>query len=163
MAAMVWGGITRESRSPLVIMVRDINTKRNGFSGISYAQALEEGLLPIWPEEGGVFQQDNAPIHRSHHVKAWLASHNITTVKWPPYSPDINPIENVWHIMKVALHEKYPDLYKLYLSEANVAYLGRCLKEVWEEVLQEKITVMIDSLDHRIRAVIAAKGWYTKY
>jgi transposase len=92
-----------------------------------------------------------------------MRERSIFPIYWPPRSPDINPIEHVWKMIKEALHKRYPELWKLHLSEANLAYLSRCLEEVWNEIPQEKITNLIDSLPHRLRAVIAAKGWYTKY
>ncbi|KAE8740133.1 hypothetical protein FOCC_FOCC014352 [Frankliniella occidentalis] len=45
--------------------------------------------------------QDNAPIHNAAYVRDWLANTQpyITVLRWPPYSPDLNPIENVWAAM----------------------------------------------------------------
>jgi transposase len=144
-------------------MKRDPTATRIGYTSVSYIQALEEGLLPIWPEEGGQFQQDNAPIHTAGRTTSWLENHTISYITWPPHSPDLNPIEHVWKAMKELLHKRYPNLYLLSLSEVNQAYLEACLKEVWSEVPQEAIASLINSLPRRLQAVIAAKGWYTKY
>jgi len=46
-----------------------------------------------------IFQQDNAPIHASKETKTWLDLKKINLLEWPAYSPDLNPIENVWGIM----------------------------------------------------------------
>lgn len=59
---MVWGAIGGEhTRSKLIVMERDELLARNGFTGRSYRDTLQQGLLPIY--EGEVFVQDNAPIH----------------------------------------------------------------------------------------------------
>ena len=42
----------------------DPGATRGGYSTISYIKALEEGLLPFY-EPSFIYQQDNAPIHRS--------------------------------------------------------------------------------------------------
>ena len=42
-----------------------------------------------------VFPHNNAPPHTNQISKIWLQQKNIQTIDWPPYSPDLNPIENV--------------------------------------------------------------------
>lgn len=43
---------------------------------------------------------DGASVHRAHIVKQILAEMRIKILIWPPYSPDLNPIENLWAAMK---------------------------------------------------------------
>jgi transposase len=98
-AQMVWGAIWldergRPRRSPLVIMDRDSDAPHNGYTSQSYIQALRKGLLPNW-RKSQLFMQDNARIHTSATTRAFLEDHHITTIKWPPYSPDLNPIEHL--------------------------------------------------------------------
>ena len=50
--------------------------------------------------EDQFFMDDNCPIHRSREVKQWFHDNGIAEEFWPPYSPDFNPIENVWAQMK---------------------------------------------------------------
>jgi len=60
----------------------------------SYIAALEEGLIPYY--NGEVYQQDNAPIHTGRITAAFLAREGIFILpNWPPYSPDLNPIEHL--------------------------------------------------------------------
>ena len=42
------------------------------------------------------FLQDNAPQHKSVLVRTWLFNNGIQCIDFPPYSPDLNPIENLW-------------------------------------------------------------------
>ena len=59
---MAWGAIYRTGRSPIIIMDRDEQSARNGYTARSYQKALSEGLLPIY-DGMRLFQQDNARIH----------------------------------------------------------------------------------------------------
>lgn len=47
-----------------------------------------------------IFMQDNSPIHKARRSMAWFARQNVELLNWPPFSPDLNPIENVWSIME---------------------------------------------------------------
>ena len=96
---MVWGAIWltpngRVGRSPLIIMERDPDAAKNGYSASSYIETLTRGLLPQYCP-GQIFMQDNAPIHNAKYAKGFLEKHGIRTIEWPPYSPDLNPIEHL--------------------------------------------------------------------
>ena len=98
-AQMVWGSIWldergRPRRSDLVIMERDPNALRGGYSAQSYIETLRKGLLPHW-RRSQLFMQDNARIHTARVVRAFLAEHGITTIDWLPYLPNLNPIEHL--------------------------------------------------------------------
>lgn len=81
-------------RSPLVIMERDSDAPKGGYTSKSYIQALTEGLLPHW-RRSQLFMQDNARIHTSKTTKRFLEQPHITPITWPAYSPDLNPIEHL--------------------------------------------------------------------
>ncbi|CAF1088420.1 unnamed protein product [Rotaria magnacalcarata] len=46
-----------------------------------------------------IFQQNNAPIHRSKVNLTWFKSQRINVLPWPSLSHDLNPIENLWGIL----------------------------------------------------------------
>jgi transposase len=75
-------------------MERDPDAPHGGYTSDSYIKALEEGLLPHY-RGSHLLMQDNGRIHTSCAVRDFLANHNITTLDWLAYSPDLNPIEHL--------------------------------------------------------------------
>ena len=55
---------------------------------------------------GCVFQQDNASIHKVAIIKEFFAFRQSDILEWPPYSPDLNPIEDMWAIIKKRLQKQ---------------------------------------------------------
>lgn len=162
LSIMVWGAIYRQGRSPLVIMERDKTSKGKGYTAKSYQKALAKGLIPIH-DGTRQFQQDNAPIHNFGGTPEWLLENMVQWIDWPPHSPDLNPIEHVWKALKLELLKRFPDLNELKNNELHRAKLIECIEIAWEAIPQSTITSLIDSLPDRLRAVIAARGYYTKY
>ena len=73
-------------------MNKDETSKKQNYSAHSYIEVLEDQLFIIW-SPSLVFMQDNAPIHTAEIIKEWFRNNDILVIKWPPYSPNLNPIE----------------------------------------------------------------------
>ena len=65
-------------------------------------------IININFKEKMIFQQDNYPIHVSKQTKNFFKNINIDLLDWPPYSPDLNIIENVWHILSEMVYDGTP-------------------------------------------------------
>jgi DDE superfamily endonuclease len=159
---MVWVAIWLGGRSDLVVMTRDEEAKRNGYSANSYINVLDETIERCW-QPGITFMQDNAPIHTAKKVSKWFQDRAIPVLDWPSYSPDLNPTEHVWAKMKQWIYENYPQLKEMGASQAVYNQLARVIVEAWEAIPQDYIDGLIRSMDSRVNAAINARGWHTKY
>jgi hypothetical protein len=159
---MVWGAIWRGGKSDLIIMTRDSTARRNGYTSRSYQLALSEGLFPIY-DNTRRFQQDNAKIHVSESTIEFLMEHGIEYIDWPAHSPDLNPIEHIWKLLKLKIRKMFPHIELMKKNESNITELIKCIKLAWAAITTDEINALIDSLPRRIAACIRARGWYTKY
>lgn len=164
LSIMVWGAIIHSKRSDLVACQYDEDSQNGGVTARSYCATLEEGLLTFLDPSTEVFQQDNARIHTAKYTLEWLEEWGIQLIDWPSCSPDLNPIENVWALLKDRLYEMYPELIDMdSKSQDAMDYLFECLVNAWDSIPQEHIDNCIDSMKDRVQAVIDADGWHTKY
>jgi hypothetical protein len=96
---MIWAAIWGAGHSEITYLERDYESEKQGYTARSYIRVLVANLYSIW-ELGLEFMQDNAPIHKAGLVRKWFRDHGIPLMEWPPYSPDLNPIENAWQSSK---------------------------------------------------------------
>lgn len=98
--------------------------------------------------------QDNAPQHKSFLVRAWLFNHGIQCIDFPPYSPDLNPIENLWADLARRVEEFQCD---------TMEELQDIVAEQWKETDTELLRKLARSMPERCQAVIDAKGDHTAF
>ena len=102
------------------------------------------------------FQQDNDSKHTSHPARQWFRDNGVEVLKWPSQSPDLNPIEHLWHRLKRQLAA-----YKT--EPASIDELWERVQAEWEKIPVQACIDLIESMPRRIAAVLKAKGGYTKY
>lgn len=101
-----------------------------------------------------VFQQDNDPKHTSMLVKEFLEENGVQVLDWPAQSPDLNPIENLFAILKRSVSGK---------RFKNRNELFETLETEWRRIPECVIINLIESMPRRCAEVIKNKGLYTKY
>ena len=151
-SVMIWGCISAKQRGGLWFMPP--NTTINS---PVYLSILKEKLVTFMGINNCTyFQQDGAPCHTSRLVKRWLADNNINLLgPWPGSSPDLNPIENCWAILKKKVSK---------LKPTSLEDLKTKIINVWcQEITPDYCEKLVASMPDRINAVIKAKGHATKY
>jgi len=144
----VWGGISHRGSTRLLIF--DGILKSNFF----VEEILQNTLLPfirsVFPD-GLRFQQDNDPKHRSNLAKNFMTDNNINWWDcWPSESPDLNPIEMVWNMMKRRLSKK-----KLTTKEQ----LETSIKDFWaHDLTVDHCNNFIDHLYKVVPTVVVVEG-----
>ena len=104
---MFWGRICYSVKSDLVFCISDLESKKGGVTARIYKNILEE-YLPTLIDPFTIFMQDNAPIYTSRLLRNWLQEMRFQVLDWPPYSPDLNPIENLWKLLKERIIAQLP-------------------------------------------------------
>lgn len=147
----------------MVILDGDPLSKKGGVTGRIYLEMLQE-QLPTLLDDDSIFMQDNAPIHTYKQVTNWFQDMGIMVMEWPPYSPDLNPIEHSWFPLKENAHmvqDKYLDTVEG--KEQIKKALREVLPDAWEAIPDKRFKNLIASMKKRCEAVIKADGWWTKY
>ena len=126
-----------------------------------YVLILEEELQQTLgffdkSQEDIIFQQDHDPKHTSRKAKKWFEDHEFEVMVWPPQSPDLNPIEHLWFILKRRLAE-YSEPPK------GILEFWEHIQVEWDKIEVAQCQELIESMPRRIREVIRAKGGYTSY
>ena len=119
-----------------------------------YFETLETGLL-LFKGEDLIFQDDGAPCHRAKRVKDYLASKLIEHMDWSSNSLDLNPIENIWFILKKKVLKKI---------NHNVLELKKNLLEIWgKDIDKAVLNNLCQSKSKRIEECIRKNGGAINY
>ena len=144
---MVWGAFSGTRKSSLVVLYGDPEAKRGGVSGRQYKATLEDELPLIMLDDTYIFMQANAGIHRYRPLKRWFKEINYTIMKWPAYSPDLNPIEYVWVKIKELLYKNHPEVAAMTAAAPKVKEaIGKALSDCWDEIPDTYFDNLIESM-----------------
>jgi len=116
-------------------------------------------LLPTTQQQFGeeqcIFQHDGAPCHKAKVITKWLGDQNVEILgPWPGNSPDLNPIENLWSILKRRVDKQKP---------TNSDKLQEVIMKEWVAISQDLAQKLIESMPSRIAEVLKKKGQHCKY
>ena len=129
----------------------------DNFDSNSYVNILQDALLEnrdCIGEQNVVMQMDNARYHWTNEILKYYEDNNIKVIDWPPYSPDLNPIENLWGIIKGKLKGK---------TFTTMTSLKNKLINIWEHIELDLVERLCESIYERIEIWIKTKGALTNY
>jgi transposase len=150
-SVMVWGCFSYNGVGNIHFLPK--NTTMNGVRYLSMLQ----NKIPTAMEDlnTSIFMQDGAPCHTSKIVKNWLHEAKIELLDWPGNSPDLNPIENLWHIIKKEVEKR---------DTGSLPKLELAIRKVWRhDISVEHCENLVNSMPKRLRSVLDNKGEMTKY
>ena len=129
--------------------------------GDLYRQILSEDLLGTirWyglRKDDIIFQQDNDSKHTATDTKVWFYHNGIEVLDWPPYSPDLNPIEHLWNEIDKRRR-------RLHVEIDDPDELWEAIQKVWVEMDMDYLNKLIESMPQRVMDVYKAKGGYTEW
>ncbi len=138
---MVWAAMSSAGVGPLCFLKSTVNAA-------IYQKIIEHFMLPSADKLNG-----DADF-TAKGTKIWFNDHGVTVLDWPANSPDLNPIENLWGIVKRKMRDTRPN---------NADDLKAAIKVTWASITPEQCHRLITNMPRRIDAVIHAKGGPTKY
>ena len=115
-------------------------------------EILRPVAVPLVQQRNLILQQDNARPHVARICQDFLANNNIAPLAWPPYSPDLTPIEHMWD-----------ELDRRVNPPATLAQLRNALIDEWNNIPMRTVNALVNSIQRRIRAATAARGEHTRY
>ena len=158
---MVWACITYGRKGPIVVLDYP-GGKGGGMTAQRYVNQVLDGPLSSFYDSlvsaGRVpwFQQDNACAHTAKMTTQWLESAGIKLFPHPPSSPDLNPIESVWFLLKNSIQQHSH-------TPTSITELKEAVLQAWEEISVEDVSACILSMPDRLKAVSKAFGGPINY
>jgi len=150
-SVLVWGCMSATGVGKLHIINGIMDHKM-------YIEILKENLhvstQKLEISDNYIFQHDNDPKHTAYNTKQWLLYNVPKQLHTPPQSPDLNPIEHLWGILKDAIKKRHI---------SNREDLKIALQEEWKFISPTITRKLVESMHRRLLAVISAKGYPTKY
>lgn len=144
---MIWGAVRSDGTTVLERCEGNVDS-------LEYQRILNEALPKIYTRRH-LLQQDGATCHTSASTKHYLDVKRVKLLEnWPPQSPDLNIIENLWNDLKEIVYSKGPQ---------NLDELWEFIHDEWNNFSVERIQKAYQSIPRRIKAVVKAGGGSTKY
>ena len=155
---MFWGCFVGLQAGPNIFWDKEWGN----MTAVGYRQRILPSVVElIWSSSrNGInlqFMHDNAAIHRAAVVNNYLDAHRVEYMAWPPYSPDLNPIENLWGLMNTFIQDRYGDSDQM--RQRRRAEVLPLVQEAWRECTKPEILMgILEGMHARCEAVIRAEG-----
>jgi len=121
-----------------------------------YVEILERHIPEIRKLMGRHWrlQQDNDPKHTSRLAQSFINENIPELLDWPANSPDLNPIENLWNLVKRNVEKKMPQ---------NQKDLIQFMVEEWNSIPNSVLKNLVNSMKRRCELIIENNGERISY
>lgn len=161
---MVWGVVSTKGVGELYFVEGYMNSAK-------YIEVLNDIIRPQLTRWFGRsrsyhFMHDLAPCHRAKASMAEIRRLNIRMFDWPSNAPDMNPIENVWRVLKIETKKllKNQEFRRSVEGLSNIEILKTAILTAWNGRAVKKAAIKsCFNMPKRIDALIKARGMWTKY
>jgi len=147
----LWGCICAEGLGHAELYAGSLDSTR-------HRDILRHSLLASFRQfsPGGpwVFQQDNARFHTTPETVTYLHERGVTLIEWPPWSPDFNPIENLWNVLKARVYARFPQ---------SLEEMEQFIREEWEATDLKFISRICRSMPLRLQLLLDNNGHKISY
>jgi transposase len=151
---LVWAAIGVGYKGPMIIFPKeeiDHETGRHKAFRLTAKTYIRRCLSKIAPAvRGRVYMHDGATAHTAHNVQNYVLGKGFEVLQnWPPYSPDLNPIEEVWAELNRRVSNRHPTTH-----EELVHYV----KQEWDGMPQSLIDSYCNSFRKKLKRCVEKKG-----
>lgn len=154
---MAWACMAASGTGSLVF-IDDVTRDRSSIMNSEvYRDILSRHVRPNATRLVGrqfILQQDNDPKHTANATKQFIKTKKWKLLEWPSQSPDLNPIEHAFYLLKKRMASEFP---------RNRQELKQTALKAWESISLDYTARLVHSMPRRLEAVIANKGYSTKY
>lgn len=148
---MVWGAFGYHGVGKLVILPRNVlmNADR-------YLELLSDHLEDCFEMcQTNLFMQDGVPCHTAKLIKNWFDFVQVDYIRdWPGNSPDLNPIENLWALMKNKLRDR---------DTSSIPKLEAAIQDIWNNIHPQWLQHLAESVPRRLDKCVKREGRPIKY
>ncbi len=147
---MVWGIFSWHTLGLLV----PIEHRLNATAYLSIvADHVHLFMTTVYSSSDEYFQQDNAPCHKDQIISDWFLEHDheFTLLKWPPQSPDLNPIEHLWDVVE-------REINIMDVQPTNLQKLCDDIISIWPKYLRNVSNTLLNLWHDELRQFWRQKG-----
>lgn len=147
----LWGCICAEGLGHAELVAGSLDSTR-------HRDILRHNLIQsfraFYPAGPWHFQQDNVRFHTTPETVTYLHEKGVTLLEWPAWSPDLNPMENLWNVLKARVYARFPQS----LEEREAA-----IREEWDAVDLKFISRICRSMPRRLQLLLDNNGHKISY
>jgi transposase len=147
----LWGCICADGLGHAELYVDSLNARR--YQSI-LALNLVNSAHQFWPRGQWWYQQDNWSVHTAGTSQVWFHNHGIDLIDWPAWSPDLNPIENLWNDLKRRVYAHH---------SKTMEELEHWIGIEWQATDLDFISRICRNMPHRLQLLLDNHGHKISY